>query len=78
MDWKPYIKKHITHHAIRPVSFDSYGWKYSEEDRDVVLLVVAGIWAMVRRPGSVPYVVHIKELKPTVASQPDRAEEIAK
>lgn len=32
------------------------------EHRDVVVLAVAGVWAMVRRPRCMPYVVAVREL----------------
>lgn len=38
-------------------------WTHETEHRDVRVLAVVGIWAMVRRPGCAPYVCETKHLK---------------
>jgi hypothetical protein len=41
-------------------------WSFEIDRREVSVLAVAGIWAMVRRPTCFPYVCHIEQLE-TVA-----------
>ena len=60
----PKIGKHITHVSVHPVSYTSSdGWQYTTERRDVILLAAVKGYAMVRRPGCMPYVVTLKELE---------------
>lgn len=40
------------------------GWCKGYELREVQLLAVGGIWAMVRRKGCMPYVCSVKDLLP--------------
>ena len=54
------VGKHISHICSSPESF--HKWAYSVERRDVILLALSGKWAMVRRPGCVPYVCEVSEL----------------
>ena len=56
------IGKHVVHHAVTPKAFIRDHWTYDTEDRDVILLAVAGCWAMVCRPGCAPYVEHVKHI----------------
>jgi hypothetical protein len=61
---KKLIGKHLIFEQMHPLQF-SGGMKhvYETEEIDVVLLAVAkNTWAMVRRPGCLPFVVHMKYL----------------
>ena len=63
MNLSKYIGKNVIHRSELPDKLTwPEGWTYTTEDRDVVLMAVVKIWAMVRRPGCVPYVVHVKAL----------------
>ena len=46
-----------------PVSYDGKRWHERAEDIPVRILAIAGNWAMVRRPGCMPFCVMVKELK---------------
>ena len=63
------VGRHFIQHIISPDKLVAGKWTYTTEDRDVVLMAVVGIYAMVRRKGCVPYVCDVKELSliPTVA-----------
>lgn len=50
------------HLHSEPFRYDGKQWHYRTESRNVVVLSVVGVWAMVRRPRCVPYVCHKKEL----------------
>lgn len=56
------IGNHYTQTVKNPKSFDGSKWTHDVEQRDVVLLAVSGVYAMVRRPGCMPYVCTIKDL----------------
>lgn len=56
------IGKKYVQTVVNPDKFIAGKWTYVTEYRDVSLLAVAGIWAMVRRPRAVPYVCQTKDL----------------
>ena len=58
------LGKHYTHHVITPESFRDGQWTYRTEDRDVILLVTYGLYAMVRRPHCMPYVCMLSDVFP--------------
>jgi len=56
------VGKHVSHIHAAPETHHNGKWTYSIERRNVVLLALSGKWAMVRRPGCMPYVCEVKEL----------------
>ena len=61
--FSPYIGKHVTHivrSGKRIVQGES---QYEIETRDVILMAFSGCYAMVRRPGKMPYVCDLADLK---------------
>lgn len=67
----PLVGKPAIHVVKVPVSFTGTGWKYETERREVVVMAVAGTWAMVRRKGCMPYTAMVKELEPPTGGQAD-------
>ena len=59
-----FVGDRVVHVAVSPHSFDGKRWTHKVERRDVRLMAVSDGWAMVRRPGCVPYVCRAKELEP--------------
>lgn len=60
------VGKKCTHVVRTPLYYAGKGPReYSTERREVTLLAVAGAWAMVRRPGAMPYVAAVRELEAT-------------
>lgn len=57
------VGRHIVHRVFSPRPLTGE-WNRDYENRDVVLMAVSGAWAMVRRPGCIPYTVMVKELVP--------------
>ena len=46
----------------KPDKFDGKRWTYLDEEFEVIVMAVVGVYAMVRRPQCAPFVVWAKEL----------------
>ena len=57
------MKKKAIHVCTVPVNFDGHKWIYKTEEKEVLVMAIAGGYAMVRRKGCMPYVCPVKELK---------------
>ena len=55
--------KRATHRYVQPI-IENGKWSRRFDDRDVVVMAVAGRYAMVRLPRAMPYVASISEMLP--------------
>ena len=46
----------------KPDKFDGKRWTYLDDEVEVIVMAVVGVYAMVRRPKCTPFVVWAKEL----------------
>lgn len=61
--FSPYIGKHVTHVARMGKQIIKGEVQWEIETRDVILMAFSGNYAMVRRPGKMPYVCLLSDLK---------------
>lgn len=55
-------KEQVILRRKEPVSFNGKKWTYQETEFEVIVMAVADGFAMVRRPGCMPFVVDEKQL----------------
>jgi FPC/CPF motif-containing protein YcgG len=55
-------KKVIFRHTI-PIKFDGKKWTYSFDEHEVIVMAVVDGYAMIKRPGCMPFVVNAKDLE---------------
>lgn len=58
------VGKRCIHRIAVPTVFRRNEWEYDVQMRDVKVLAISGVWAMVRLKGCAPYVASVKELLP--------------
>lgn len=69
---QPLIGRHVIHTVTELVSYIGGKSTYATEHRDVILMDVSGLYAMVRRPGCYPYVALVNDLKPLPPTAPPK------
>ena len=61
------MKRERAIHVVRkPASLRAGKWEYGIEERDVFVMARVDGYAMVRRPGCLPYVAPEEELRPAL------------